>query len=118
MRRRPDDSEKVGDKKYQLDGAVAKEHRSQNAVESPQSQLDTVRTTFDSFHKPLPNFTERMKTVVMDGSRGIFEYLQQTRKLIKKQRDTMILTVKTELKAENDFLCSLESNLSRPGPSF
>lgn len=85
LRDRSDDSMKIEDLRYKLDGAVAKGRRVQNAVESVQSLPDTVRATVNSFHQPVPKYTKCMSTNVTDIILGfLFEFLQQARKLIEK----------------------------------
>lgn len=114
-----DDSKKIGDLQYQLDGTVTKLRQAQKAVESVQSQLDTLRATFYSFHQSLPNSTKHMGADVTDSfSCFLPELLQEVRQLIKKQRATVKLTVKTGLKTAYAFFRSLESKLSLTGPSF
>lgn len=42
-------TEEVENLRYQLDGAVAKDRRSQKTVKYLQSEFDTVRATVDSY---------------------------------------------------------------------
>lgn len=117
LQHKPDDSEKVEDLRYQLHGAVAKERRAQKTVESFQSPFYTVRATVDSQLQRLPNFAERVKTEEADGFGGFLSaFLQKAQNLIKNQRDTIDLTVKTGREAVHAFLRSLESTLSHPRP--
>lgn len=118
LRHRSVDSEKVGSLQYRLDDADAKERQAQKAGESLPSQLNTGWAPADSYRWGLPSITEHVKTNVADGFGGfLFEILQEARKLIKKQQDTIQLTVKKGLEAVVAFLRSLESELSRLGPS-
>lgn len=86
MQHRPDDSEKLEDLQYQLNGSVGKKQRAQKAVEPLQSQLDSARATVDIYGRDLANFTKRVRTDVSDGIDGIlFEFLQEAQKLIKSR---------------------------------
>lgn len=101
-----------------MDVAIAKKRQAQNAVQSLQSQSGTVRTTVDSYPRGLTNITKCIETDVTDGFGGFLsEFLPETRKLIKKQRDIIELTVETDLETLEAFLRSLESEPSRPGSS-
>lgn len=54
---RPDDSAKVDDIQYQLNGAVCDKLRAQKTAEFLQSQVDSVRDTVDSYKRVPPNIT-------------------------------------------------------------
>lgn len=117
MQHIPEDSEKVEDLLYQLEGTVAEEHRVQKTVESLRRYLDTVRGTINSYSRGFPNITERVRTNVTDRSGGfVSEFVKEARKVTKNQRNTNKLAVMKELEDVNAFLRSLQSKASRPGP--
>lgn len=115
----PDDSEKGEELHYQLDGALASKRRAHKGAESLRMKFDTFWATVDSYRRGLPNFTEGVGTDVTDSFCGFrFESLQEHEKLVKKQQDTIQLTVKKDFEAVNAFLRSLESKRSHAGPSL
>lgn len=114
-RHRIDDSEKVEHLQCQLDSAVANECRAQKSVESPQSQLDTVRATVDIYLLGLHNFTEHVRMDVTEDSGGfLFDHPWEAQELIRKQRDSIELTVRTNFEAVDAFPSSPERNRSEP----
>lgn len=84
---------------------MPKELLAHNTVQSRHSQLHTVRATVTSYRLTLPNSTESIRTDVKNGVEGfLFPFIQEARKLITKQRDTIELTFKTDLEALEAFL--------------
>lgn len=63
-------SEIVENLQYYLESTIARRLRAQEIMEYRQSPLDTVRATVDCYRRRLPNFTKRLRTVIMYGFCG------------------------------------------------
>lgn len=110
LQHRPNDGEKVEYLQYQLYDNITKERWAQNTVVCIQSEFVSAMSAHQKYHHHLLAPTRSSTGSLTDGfSDFLYDFLKEIQRLFKKQREGILLIVKTELDSVDGFRRSLSS---------